>query len=87
MRVKFKKGKQREFLKKVLENLNCPSLRSLNQFGFNIPYSTLKNYFSEARNLPKEFFTDLCYMAKLNENEFEIEFLEDNFGQILGGKK
>lgn len=86
MRVKFKKGKQREFLKKILKNLNCPSLHSLNQFGFNIPYSTLKNYFSEDRTLPKEFFTDLCYLAKLDENKFEVKFLEEHFGQILGGK-
>ena len=49
-RIKFKKGPQgddplnkgpqRKFLKKVLEELNCPSLRALNQFGFDIPDTT-----------------------------------------------
>lgn len=86
MRVKFQKGKQREFLKKVLVNLNCPSLNALNQFGFNIPYSTLKNYYSEARTLPFLLFKDLSYISKINENDFKVKFLEDNYGKILGGK-
>ncbi len=87
MRVKFKKGEQKRFLKKVLENLNCPSLRALNQFGFEIPYSTLKNYYSEARLLPEQFFRDLCYLAKIEIVSLDIEFMEDNWGQVKGGRK
>lgn len=87
MRVKFPKGKQREFLSKVIENLGCLSLRKLNQFGFEIPYSTLKNYYSEARLLPKEFFDQLCFIAKIDINELKIELLKDNWGQIKGGRK
>ncbi len=84
-RVKFKKGEQRIFLKLVLEKLNCPSLKDLNQFGFEIPYSTLKNYFSEFRTLPKDFFDDLCYLSKVNLKKFNFRYLNENWGQIKGG--
>lgn len=86
-RVKFEKGFQRKFLNQVIESLNSPSLRAINQFGFSIPYSTLKNYSSEKRNLPEDFFKDLCFLAKIDPTILEIEYLEENFGQILGGKK
>jgi len=86
-RVKFKSGRQRAFLKKVISESGAPSLRSLNQFGFDIPYSTLKNYFNESRNLPENFFNDLCYLSKINKNELNVEYLSGNFGQIKGGKK
>jgi len=86
-RVKFKKGEQRKFLKKVLEELNCPSLRALNQFGFEIPYSTLKNYFIEARLIPEDFFNDLCYLSKISKDKLELELLEDNWGKVKGGRR
>lgn len=85
-RVKFKKGEQRKFIKDVLEKLNCPSLRALNQFGFDISYSTLKNYFVESRLLPEDFFRDLCYLAKINVDDLDVKFLEENWGQVKGGK-
>ncbi|PIO07541.1 hypothetical protein COU59_03225, partial [Candidatus Pacearchaeota archaeon CG10_big_fil_rev_8_21_14_0_10_34_12] len=58
-RIKFKKGEQRKFMEMVLERINCPSLRELINRGFDIPYSTLRNYFSEQRNLPETFFYNL----------------------------
>jgi hypothetical protein len=85
-RIKFPKEYQRKFLKEVLGKLNCPSLRALNQFGFEINYSTLKNYFLEERLLPEEFFRDLCYLAKMNVGELDFEVLEDSWGQVKGGK-
>ena len=87
MRVQFKQGKQKEFLKTVLEKMNCPSLRALRERGFNVSYNTLKSYFSENRTLPEELFRNLCYAAKLNPEEFQIELLKENWGQIKGGKK
>ena len=87
MRVKFKTGEQRKFLKLVLSKINCPSLRELIQRGFDIPYSTLKNYYSEERNLSEEFFKDLCSISKVNKDSLKVVFLEDNFGQVSGGKK
>ncbi len=85
-RVKFRqKGQQRKFLQEVLKKVNCPSLGAFEQFGFDIPYSTLKNYFSEHRLLPEDFFKELCDFAKIIPKN--IEFLKDNWGQIKGGKK
>lgn len=86
-RVKFKSGEQRNFLKRVILESGAPSLRSLNQFGFEIPYSTLKNYFNESRQMPEDFFNDLCYLSKISKDSLDIEYLEGNFGQVLGGKK
>ncbi len=86
VRVRFKKGMQKEFLKRVIVILNSPSLRGLLQFGFDIPYSTLKSYFQEYRLMPAGLFNDLCYLAKINPAELGVEYLEDNWGQVLGGK-
>jgi len=85
-RVQFEKGKQREFLKKVILESGAPSLRRLNQFGFDIPYSTWKNYFVEVRHLPKDLFLELCQLIRINPNEMDIKFLPSNFGQVKGGK-
>jgi len=85
-RIKFPKGQQRNFLKRVLIKLNCPSLRALNQFGFEVNYSTLKNYFNEDRTLPEEFFKNLCYLAKVDEKKLSIKILDESWGQSKGGR-
>jgi len=86
MRIKFQKGKQREFLNLVVNRLNCVSLRGILQFGFDISYNSLKNYHTERRLLPKEFFDDLCYVSKLNQKDLNVKYLEDNWGKVKGGK-
>jgi len=86
-RIKFKKTKQKAFLKRVIQELNSPSLRAILQFGFNIPYATLKNYYTERRSLPQDLFEDLCYISKINPDSLNIQTLKPNFGQIRGGKK
>ncbi len=86
-RVKFKKGFQRKFLQEVLEKINCPSLRELSKRGFDISYSGLKNYFIERRNLPLEFFNDLIRISGVDKNKIDFEIVEDNYGQVIGGKK
>jgi hypothetical protein len=85
-RIKFRKGQQRKFLKLVLGNTNCPSLRELIKRGFDINYSTLKNYYNESRNLPEDFFRSLCEVGKIDESKLNVKFLEKNFGQVKGGK-
>jgi len=87
MRIRFKKGKQRAFLKEVLIAIGSPSLRELINRGFDIPYSTLKNYYSESRLLPEGFFRELVYLAKINVNELDIDVIKDNWGKVLGGSK
>jgi site-specific DNA-adenine methylase len=86
-RVKFNKGEQREYLDLVIQKLNCLSLRGLLQFGFNVNYSTLRNYYIERRLLPLNFFQDLNHLAKINQKNLKITILGDNWGQSLGGKK
>ncbi len=87
-RIQFKKdGLQRDFLQRVLVSINCPSLRELINRGFDVPYSTLKNYYSEQRLLPENLFKDLCYVAKIDESSLDVEYLESNFGQVKGGLK
>jgi hypothetical protein len=85
-RVLFKKTEQRKFLVLAIAKLNCSSLRGLLQFGFNISYSSLKNYFTERRLLPENFYDNLCYIAKIDKSLFKIKFLKQNWGQVKGGK-
>lgn len=85
-RIQFQKGQQRKFLKDVLERINCPSLRELINRGFDISYSTLKNYNNESRNLPEELFNSLCDLAKIDSTKLKIKYLEKNWGQIKGGE-
>ncbi|MEK6757898.1 MAG: hypothetical protein AABX88_02105 [Nanoarchaeota archaeon] len=88
VRIKFEeKGQQRSFIEQVLKNINCISLRELINRGFDIPYSTLKNYYSEQRLLPEVFFNDLCYIGKIKKDFFKVELLDENWGKIKGGKK
>lgn len=86
MRIKFKKGEQRKFIEEVLKKLNSPSVRELSsRLYFN--YSSLKNYYSECRLIPEIFFENLCLISGINKDKLKFEIIEDNWGQIKGGKK
>ena len=87
MRIKVKKGEQRKFLGKVLENLGAPSLRELINRGVGVPYSTLKNYYLEERMLPENLFNDLCGLSGIEKEDLEIELVQDSWGQVKGGRK
>ncbi len=82
----FKKGKQREFLNLAIARLNCVSLRGLLQYGFDIKYSSLKNYYIERRLIPRNFFEALCHIAKINPKHLNFKFINGNWGQIKGGR-
>lgn len=86
MRIRFNKGRQREFLDLVVERLSSPSLRGILQFGFDVPYSTLKNYYNESRLLPEDLFNDLCDVARIDKSELNFEIIDENWGKIKGGK-
>lgn len=77
---------QRKFLKLVLEKTSCISLRELINRGFDVPYSTLKNYFNESRTLPENLFNELCVFANISKKDLNIEILKENWGQAKGGK-
>ena len=85
-RIKFRKGGQRKFLDLVIERLNAPSLRGVLQFGFDVPYSTLKNYYNESRLLPENLFDDFCEVARIDKGELSFEFVEENWGKVKGGR-
>jgi len=86
MRVRFKRGGQRKFLDLVIFRLRCVSLRGLLQFGFDVPYSTLKNYYVESRLLPLGFFEELCEVAGIDKVGLRYEEVEENWGKRKGGK-
>ena len=87
VRIKFEKGKQREFFNLVIERLSCGSLRGILQFGFDVSYDSLKSYYIERRLMNQEFFDNLCHIAKINADSLDVEYLSDNWGRIKGGKK
>ena len=86
-RISFKKGKQKEFLDLVIKRLNCISLKDILQFIPQLSYSSLKNYHTERRLLPKTLFNDLIYLSKININDLDIKYLNNNWGQVKGGRK
>ena len=86
MRVNFEKGKQREFLEKVMVNTGSPSLKELQNRLVEVSYSSLKNYFCERRNLSEEVFLDLCRISSLDKVNFKFEVMKDSWGQSKGGK-
>jgi hypothetical protein len=86
-RIKFlDKGAQRAFLIELLKRVSCPSLRAFEQFGFDVPYSTLKNYFVEARLLPEELFFNFVTLGKFELKNLKFQVLEENWGRVKGGK-
>jgi len=86
MRIKFKRGGQRKFLDLVVEKLSSPSVRGVLQFGFDIPYSTLKNYYNESRFLPDSLFDDLCEVSNIDKGDLDYDVVDENWGKIKGGK-
>ena len=70
----------------VIEKTNSPSLRGLLQFGLETNYSTLKNYYNESRLLPDFIFEELLEIAGLFKEDVDFDFLENNWGQKLGGR-
>ena len=87
MRIRFLiDGGQREFLDEVISKLNVSSLRGLLQFGFDVPYSTLKNYYAGARLMPRGLVQDFCGIAGVDFDGLDIEEVGENWGKVLGGK-
>lgn len=86
-RVLFRKGQERKFLDLVVSKLNCISIRGILQFGFEVNYSSLKNYYTERRLLPRGFFESLCHLAKVDSSKLKVRFISGNWGQVKGGRR
>jgi|SRR3989344_2458830 len=84
-RVFFKRG-NRDFLDRVISAIGLVSLRGLLPFVF-VPYSSLKNYYSERRLMPTSLFSDLIYLGKIDKGKIDFKILKGNWGQVNGGKK
>ncbi|MCR4285089.1 MAG: hypothetical protein NUV97_03550 [archaeon] len=82
-RIKINSISQRKFLDLMVEKLNSPSLRGLLQFGFDVKYSSLKNYYSGIRLIPKDLFDDLIELSGVS---VDFEIVGGSWGQIKGGK-
>ena len=87
MRIRFRKGEQRVFLDMVILKLRAVSLRGLLQFGFDVKYSTLKNYYGEVRLMPKGLVEDFCEVSGVSFDGLDTEEIGENWGQRLGGMK
>ena len=85
-RVVFRKGNQREFFDLAILRTDSPSLRGLLQFGIEVPYSTLKNYYNGLRLLPEDLFLDLCEISRIEVSSLGVSYSEGNWGQVIGGK-
>ena len=84
-RILFPKGMQKSFFNYVKTSLMVSSLRGVLQFGFDVPYSTLKSYYSERLLLPETLFIGLCHIAKIDVKSLNFEYLDGNWGRVLGG--
>ena len=86
VRVNFRKGNSRKFLDNVKLNLRVRSLRDILQFGVETTTSCLKNYSLGRRLMPDKLFQELCRLAKINPRDWNIEYLDENWGKVKGGK-
>ena len=87
MRIRWiKDGGQRKFLKSVIDKMNISSLRGLLQFGFDVNYSTLKNYYNESRLIPKGLVEDFCSLSGIDFENLDVQEVEENWGRVKGGK-
>lgn len=86
-RVKFEPGKQKEFIKKVLERTNSPSLRELLSRDAELSYSCLKKYYQEKCLIPESLFEELCQLGEIDKNSLGVHYLPSNWGAVKGGKK
>ncbi len=85
-RVLFKKGKQKEFLDVIKNNLRVSSLRGILQYGLDVKYSTLKDYYNEKLLMSRNLFDSLVYLAKIKKIP-NVKYIKGNWGQVKGGKK
>ncbi|MEK6895737.1 MAG: LAGLIDADG family homing endonuclease [Nanoarchaeota archaeon] len=83
MKIKLKEGKQKELILLAKSNLKWKELSQ----KINIPQNYLSNDIRREKIIIKEdIYYKLCKIANKNFDDYIIEKLEDNWGQIKGGK-
>jgi hypothetical protein len=86
-RIKFKQGKQREFIEEVKTNLNSPTLKNLIFYNPNLSYSALKNYYREKNLMSLSIIKEFCELSRIRFESLNITYLSPSWGQVKGGKK
>ena len=86
-RIKLKGISQKKFFDLVVEKINSPSLRGLIQFGLDVKYSALKNYYSGIRLIPEDLFDEILEISGLDRRDFDFEVVGGHWGQVKGGRK
>ena len=83
MKIKLKKGKQKELF--ILAKKNKTWRELATKLKVNEQY-LCRDLKLEKRLLSKEIYDTLCFLTKENFDNFIIERLENNWGQIKGGE-
>jgi len=90
LRMVFAKGKQRDFINNVCEELGISArkLCLLYKDRLGVSYSVMKRYRREEYLLPLHLVEELCQIADLPLESLEIQgLMPDNWGAIKGGRK
>ena len=82
-RVKLKHGEQRKLFLSLA--IKFGSVRRV-ATEWKIPYSTLKNYSLEERYMPEFLFDKILKSLSLEKNNFEIYYLDANWGRRKGSR-
>lgn len=83
-RVRLNKGQQKGLIIGLAKKLG--SVRKVAD-KFNLPYSTMKNYFEEVNLLPEDLFYKILNMLNIKKEGLKVNYLSFNWGRILGGKR
>lgn len=83
-RIKLEKNKQRELI--LIASKKTGSIKKLS-LNTNVPYSTLKKYSQELFLLPEDIFNKIIEITKTRKEELNIQYLPENWGRIMGGKR
>lgn len=82
MRIRLKKGKQREIINSLKKDFTWKELSK----KFNLSQDYIRNELrNEKVTLSQEFYNILCNELQNNFDEFIIEKLDDNWGRSKGG--
>lgn len=86
MRIKLLNRTQKSFLDECIFLLKSPSLINLLDYGISTTYSSLKNYYSNRRLMPKDLFEELIHITKIDKEIIKYEELNESWGKSKGGK-
>lgn len=84
MRVQFKRGKQKEFIKRSIAILNLNRADVAKKLKIN--KHTLNTWVKERCLLPLLIYKRICKLTKLNYSNYILDIKKDNWGSLKGAK-